>query len=234
MSALLELDGVVVDYGTIRALHGVDLRVPEGSVVALLGANGAGKTTTLGVVSGAVAPSAGTVHFDGRRVDGSPPHRLTRQGVCLIPEGRGVFPRLTVRENLAMFTGRLLDGHLDAVTESFPVLGQRLDQQAGTLSGGEQQMLALSRALLCRPRLLAIDEISMGLAPKVVEQLFGRVRSLAASGMTILLVEQYVREALALADFVYVLAKGRVVLVAEADDVDEASVTATYLGGVTP
>lgn len=228
--ALLELDGVVVDYGTIRALHGVDLRVPEGSVVALLGANGAGKTTTLRVVSGAVTPSSGTVRLDGRRVDGLPPHRLTRQGVCLIPEGRGVFPRLTVRDNLAMFAGDSLPTLLDTVTESFPVLGERLDQLAGTLSGGEQQMLALSRALAGQPRLLAIDEISMGLAPKIVEDLFGRIRSLAATGMTVLLVEQYVRAALDLADYVYVLAKGRVVLVAEADDVDEATVTATYLG----
>lgn len=233
MTALLELDGVVVDYGTIRALHGVDLRVPEGSVVALLGANGAGKTTTLRVVSGAVAPSAGRVRLDGRRVDGLPPHRLTRHGVCLIPEGRGVFPRLTVRENLAMFAGDSLPALLATVTESFPVLGERLDQLAGTLSGGEQQMLALSRALVGQPRLLAIDEISMGLAPKIVEDLFGRIRSLAATGMTVLLVEQYVRAALDLADYVYVLAKGRVVLVAEADDVDEATVTATYLGVTT-
>lgn len=233
MSHLLELHDVSVSYGGVRALSGVSFSVPEGCVVALLGSNGAGKSTTLRTISGLVRPEAGTITFEGERIDRAPAHAITRRGILHVPEGRGIFPSLSVKENLLMADYAL---HMasDAVAEGtrlFPALGSRLDQFAGTLSGGEQQMLALARALMMRPRLLMLDEISMGLAPLIVSQLFEAVREMAERGVTILLVEQYVEAALELADYAYLLDKGRVVDIGEPDDLRDAGLLTAYLGG---
>jgi branched-chain amino acid transport system ATP-binding protein len=230
---LLELRRVTVAYEGLRALSQVSMSVPEGCVVALLGANGAGKTTTLRAISGLVRPEAGEIRFAGQRIDRRPAHRITRMGVLHVPEGRGIFPSLTVRANLqmatyAMATDRDLVGE---GIERFPALGRRIDQLAGALSGGEQQMLALARAVLARPRLLLLDEISMGLAPMIVSALFDEVRAMAAAGATVLLVEQYVEAALGMADYAYVLDKGRVVDVGEPLDLRSDGVLTSYLGG---
>jgi branched-chain amino acid transport system ATP-binding protein len=232
MSTLLELRDVSVSYSGLRALSGVSLVVPEGCVVALLGPNGAGKTTTLRAISGLLRPDGGSITFDGRRIDRDKPFRIARAGVLHVPEGRGIFRSITVRANLEM-AGYALERGTDVVTEAatvFPALGQRIDQLAGTLSGGEQQMLALARAMLARPRLLMLDEISMGLAPLVVAQLFDAVRKLAEGGTTVLMVEQYVHAALELSDYVYVLDKGRVVDLGEPADMQETGMLASYLG----
>ncbi len=229
---VLEMVNVSVAYGGMRALRDVSLVVPEGTVVALLGPNGAGKSTALRAVSGLVRPQRGTIRVDGVRTDWMPPHAIARRQVVHVPEGRGVFPSLTVRENLVM-SGYAVAGDIDPVAEGvalFGALGRRLPQAAGTLSGGEQQMLALARALLARPRLLMVDEISMGLAPLVVGQLFDTLRQRAAAGVTVLLVEQYVDAALELADVVYVLDKGRVVDVGEPADVRQGALASAYLG----
>jgi branched-chain amino acid transport system ATP-binding protein len=222
VTASLELEGVSAGYGRVRVLHDVTLRIPQGSVVALLGTNGAGKTTTLRTISGTLPITRGRIRFDGRRIDGLAAHDIARQGVTLVPEGRGVFPGLSVRDNLQI-AARAATGSsageraaaTDMALGTFPRLGERMEQMAGTLSGGEQQMLALSRALLARPRVLLMDEISMGLAPKVVEMLFDAVAAFKASGITIVLVEQYLTYALRLADVCYVLAKGRVAFCGE-------------------
>jgi len=232
-SPILEIDDVDVSYGAMRALSGVSLVVPEHSVVALLGPNGAGKSTTLRAVSGLVRPETGRISVAGVRVDRRPPHAVARLGVVHVPEGRGIFPSLTVRENLEMVSyalGRETDPVTGAV-EIFPALRARLGQAAGTLSGGEQQMLSLARALLSQPRLLMVDEISMGLAPIVVAQLFEALAQRAAAGTSILLVEQYVDAALELADYVYILDKGRVVDVGEPSDVRAGGLVSAYLGG---
>jgi branched-chain amino acid transport system ATP-binding protein len=232
MTTLLELSDVTVSYSGLRALSGVSLVVPEGCVVALLGPNGAGKTTTLRTISGLLRPDSGTITFDGRRIDRDKPFRIARAGVLHVPEGRGIFRSISVRANLAM-AGYSLERGTDAVAEAsavFPALGPRMEQLAGTLSGGEQQMLALARAMLGRPRLLMLDEISMGLAPLVVAQLFDAVRRLAEGGTTVLMVEQYVHAALELADYVYVLDKGRVVDLGEPADMQETGMLASYLG----
>jgi branched-chain amino acid transport system ATP-binding protein len=232
VSTLLELRDVTVSYSGLRALSGVSMVVPEGCVVALLGPNGAGKTTTLRTISGLLRPDAGTITLDGRRIDRNKPFRVARAGVLHVPEGRGIFRSISVRANLEM-AGYALERGTDVVTEAvtvFPALGPRMDQLAGTLSGGEQQMLALARAMLARPRLLMLDEISMGLAPLVVAKLFDAVRDLAAEGTTVLMVEQYVHAALELADYVYVLDKGRVVDLGEPADMQETGMLASYLG----
>jgi branched-chain amino acid transport system ATP-binding protein len=229
---VLELDRVSVSYGSMRALSDVSLVVPEGCVVALVGPNGAGKSTTLRAVSGLVRAERGRIIVGGVRVNRRSPHAVARMGVVHVPEGRGVFPGLSVRENLDMVR-YAVDEDVDPVagaTVLFPVLGSRLGQLAGTLSGGEQQMLALARALLSRPRLLMVDEISMGLAPLVVAELFDKLRQRAATGTSLLLVEQYVEAALDLADFVYVLDKGRVVDVGEPADVRGGNLLSAYLG----
>jgi branched-chain amino acid transport system ATP-binding protein len=211
---VLEVDGVSGGYGKVEVLHGVRLTVPDGAVVALVGANGAGKTTLLRLIAGLVPPTRGEVRVDRRSTRGLSPYEVARRGVCLIPEGRGIFPALTVGENLAMqAVGG--DGSIDRALTYFPVLKQRITQRAGTLSGGEQQMLALSRALVTRPRLLMLDEISMGLAPIIVEQLFETVGELARDGISILLVEQYLTYALRMAEYVCVLGKGRVQFLGE-------------------
>jgi len=231
-SPLLELRGVRAAYGRIEVLHGVDLAVPQGSVVALLGPNGAGKTTTIAVCSGLLAPTAGTVRIAGRDVRGATPDQLARAGVCTVPEGRGIFPNLTVRENLEMMTFAARDPELveeEAYTR-FPRLAERRHQLAGTLSGGEQQMLALARGLATRPALLLLDELSMGLAPMLVEQLYGVVAQIAAEGVSILVVEQFARTVLDVADEAVVMVHGEVVRTGPpASLADELSVT--YLGG---
>jgi branched-chain amino acid transport system ATP-binding protein len=228
---LLELERVSVSYGGIRALSDVSLVVPEGCVVALLGPNGAGKTTTLRVISGLARADGGWLRFGGRSIGRLVPHAISRLGIVHVPEGRGIFPSLNVAENLSMATYGGGTGNPDQAVALFPVLGARLGQQAGTLSGGEQQMLALARAFVARPRLLMLDEISMGLAPLVTAQLFDAIRRGAAAGISMLLVEQYVDAALELADYGYVLEKGRIVDMGEPADLrTSAALTAAYLG----
>ncbi|MGH2453830.1 MAG: ABC transporter ATP-binding protein [bacterium] len=205
-------------YGRLTVLHGVSLTVGDEEIVAVLGSNGAGKTTLLRTVMGYIPdqPDKGTVEVMGRRVNGWDPEDVARLGVAYIPEGRGMFPELTVEENLALGAYTRRDGELrrdlNRVLRLFPILGDRAHQQAGTLSGGEQQMLAIGRALLMRPKLLMLDEPSLGLAPLVVREIFGVIREIHAAGTAILLVEQNARMALELADRGYVLESGRIVL----------------------
>ena len=209
----LQLFGLRAGYGRIEVLHGIDLSVPAGSVVALMGPNGAGKTTLLNVAAGLVPARSGCVHVAGIHVNNLAPEVLARAGVCSVPEGRGVFPNLTVRENLRVFThgaGATLDQVEQRSYSIFPRLGERRNQLAGTLSGGERQMLAMARALVSQPVLLLLDEISMGLAPIVVSQMYEKVAELAAGGMAILLVEQFAAAALRVADYAAVIRQGQV------------------------
>jgi branched-chain amino acid transport system ATP-binding protein len=229
----LELIGMRAGYGTIEVLHGVGLRVPPATVVALLGPNGAGKSTLLKVASGTIRPTDGCLHVGGAHVNGADAAGLAHAGVCRIPEGRGIFPNLTVAENLRMWTGvgGLKVGQVAERTFSrFPRLGERRRQLAGTLSGGEQQMLAMSRALLVDPAVLLLDEISMGLAPLVVAELYELVSSLAAEGIAILLVEQFARTALAVADHAVILSQGLITRSGSPAEVGE-HLSAAYLGG---
>ena len=229
----LELRDVHAAYGRIEVLHGVSLVVPPGTVFALLGPNGAGKSTTLRVASGRMTPTAGCVHVAGSHVNGAPPEKLVRAGVCSIPEGRGIFPNLTVIENIRMMTyrGGLSAGDVqDRAFTRFPRLAERRNQLAGTMSGGEQQMLAMARALATDPSLLLLDEISMGLAPLIVAELYDLVGQLASEGISILLVEQFARTALAIADYAAIMVHGRVTRVGQPQDVTE-EVSAAYLGG---
>jgi branched-chain amino acid transport system ATP-binding protein len=229
----LELRGITAGYGRIQVLHDVSLTIPVGTVFALLGPNGAGKTTTLSVCSGKVRPTSGCVHVAGSHVNRVAPEALSRAGVCRIPEGRGVFPNLTVEENLRMWT-YASDLSPREVQERayarFPRLGERRKQLAGTMSGGEQQMLAMSRALVSDPGVLLLDEISMGLAPKIVAELYELVAQLAQEGISILLVEQFARTALAVSDYAAVMAQGRIISVGQPSDVAEV-VNEAYLGG---
>jgi branched-chain amino acid transport system ATP-binding protein len=228
---LLELQSVTASYGTIQVLHGVDLAVPGGSVVALLGPNGAGKTTTLSVACGLMAPTTGKVFMAGVDVTGARAEDLARRGVVTIPEGKGIFPNLTVKENLLMATYGGMDmGHVEEVAyERFPRLGERRNQTAGTLSGGEQQMLAMSRGLAADPAVLLLDELSMGLAPLVVEELYGIVAHIARSGTSILVVEQFARTVLGVADLAAVMVNGRVRAVGSPSQI-ENELSAAYLG----
>jgi branched-chain amino acid transport system ATP-binding protein len=234
---VLTLDGVDVFYGAVQALRGVSLTVGEGETVTLIGANGAGKSTTIRTVSGLVRPRTGRVTFGGEDITRVPPHRLVERGICQAPEGRRVFANMTVQENLELgaFVHRHRPGQvredLDRVLASFPRLRERLGQSAGTLSGGEQQMLAIGRALMSRPRLLLLDEPSLGLAPFLVHQIFEIIGAINAQGVTVLLVEQNAYQALRVASRGYVMETGRIVLADEArcllenDDVKKA-----YLG----
>jgi branched-chain amino acid transport system ATP-binding protein len=237
--ALLEVDGLEVTYGKIRAVKDVSFSVEAGSVVTLIGANGAGKTTTLRTLSGLVSPSAGTVVFDGQRIDGVPAHQIVERGIAHVPEGRRVFPRMTVGENLELGAfsqvGRVAAAGVKAdmvrIFELFPVLAERRAQVAGTLSGGEQQMLAIGRALMSRPRLLMLDEPSMGLSPIMMNLIFTTLAELKAEGTTILLVEQNAQAALALADRAYVIETGSVVLEGSAGELAASEqVRKAYLG----
>jgi branched-chain amino acid transport system ATP-binding protein len=229
----LELRDIVAGYGRIEVLHGVSLSVPVGSVYALLGPNGAGKTTTLAVCSGKIRPASGCVHVAGTHVNRVAPEALSKAGVCRIPEGRGVFPNLTVAENLRMFTyasALSVKEVQERAYARFPRLGERRTQLAGTMSGGEQQMLAMSRALVTDPGVLLLDEISMGLAPKIVAELYELVGQLAQEGISILLVEQFARTALAVADYAAVMTQGRIAMVGQPADVADF-VNEAYLGG---
>ena len=228
---LLELRGVRAGYGKIEVLHGVDLVVPQGSVVALLGPNGGGKTTTLKVASGQIVPTSGCVHVGGRHVNGAPADALSRLGLCTIPEGRGIFPNLTVRENLRMatFGGVAMDEVEEVAYTRFPRLGERRSQLAGTLSGGEQQMLSLARGLAVNPALLLLDELSMGLAPIIVEQLYEIVAQIAKEGVSILVVEQFARTVLGVADYAAIMLHGRVTSVGQPADLED-ELSAAYLG----
>ena len=231
MSAGLELRGVRAGYAGTTVLRGVSLVVPAGSVVALLGPNGAGKTTLLNVVSGVLVPDAGSVWLAGSDVTSEPSHRRAARGLCHVPEGRGIFPSLTVRQNIALYVPpRDEDDAVAMAVDAFPALGRRLSQVAGTLSGGEQQMLALTSACVRRPRVVLLDEVSMGLAPQVIDEIFGFLTELAAGGASLLVVEQYVARALALADYVYILRKGGVAFVGEPVELSDDDVFAAYLG----
>lgn len=231
---LLQVSDLEVRYGAIAALKGISFEVAEGEIVALLGANGAGKTTTQKTVSGMLRPALGSVTFDGRRIDGIPAHELISLGICHVPEGRHVFPRMTIEENLEMGAYRFKrpDAEvMERVLVMFPRLRERFGQQAGTLSGGEQQMLAIGRALMGKPRLLLLDEPSMGLAPLIVAQIFDIIREINAGGVTVLLVEQNAAQALGLANRGYVLETGEIVLQGTGSELlADDRVRAAYLG----
>ena len=237
MSALLSVRGLVLVYGKIMAVKGIDLDVDAGKVVCLIGANGAGKTTTLRGISGLLRPKAGTVEFSGEVISRMPPHRIARLGVVQVPEGRQIFTRMSVAENLRIGAflvteRREIERRLDEVVVLFPRLGERLRQSAGLLSGGEQQMLAMGRALMAAPNVLLLDEPSMGLAPKLVDEIFGLIAKLKAARRTILLVEQNARLALEVADDAHVLETGRIRLSGKARKIaNDPQVLAAYLGG---
>lgn len=219
---MLELRGIEAGYGEHTVLRDVSLTVQAGTVVAVLGPNGAGKTTLLRVASGLLRPSAGTVLLEGGDVTRARPYARARRGLCHIPEGRGIYPSLTVRENLVLHARKGEEAAaLERATTAFPILGEKLRQPAGQLSGGQQQMLSLIRAYLTDPRVVLVDEASMGLAPVVVDKIFEFLGQIAASGTALLLVEQYVSRALALADVVYLLNKGSVVFTGKPQDIAE-------------
>ena len=233
---ILELENVHVRYGPIEALHGVSLRVAAGTIVTLIGGNGAGKSTTLRTISGLLAPTAGRIIFEGRPIHGRSPHEILGLGIGHVPEGRQIFPTLTVWENLRLGAfredrAREVTARLEAVFQEFPVLRERPGQLGGTLSGGEQQMLAIGRALMARPRLLMLDEPSLGLAPLYVERVVEIVKALNTRGISILLVEQRAHTALRIAERGYVLETGRIVLGDEGSRLlENEDVKRAYLG----
>ncbi|MGB6104752.1 MAG: ABC transporter ATP-binding protein [Pusillimonas sp.] len=234
--ALLEIRQLEVAYGGIRAVRGIDLEVGRGELVSLIGANGAGKSTTLRAICGLVAVASGGITYDGKSIAGTPSHILVRSGLVMVPEGRGIFGQLTIEENLAMggYSRNDQEGvrkDIEHVFELFPRLQERRRQSAGTLSGGEQQMLAMGRAMISRPRLLLLDEPSMGLAPLMVEKIFEVVRTIAAEGVTILLIEQNARLALEISQRAYVMESGQIILQGPSDQLlDDPKVRAAYLG----
>ncbi len=234
--SLLEVKDLHVAYGRIEAVKGISFSVEAGSLVTLIGSNGAGKTTTLRTLSGLLRPTEGEVWFDGERIDKMPAHEIVAKGMAHAPEGRRIFPRMTVEENLQLGAFIRKDAEVVAtdmasVFERFPVLGERRGQAAGTLSGGEQQMLAIGRALMCRPRLLMLDEPSMGLSPILMRRIFDALAELKAAGTTLLLVEQNAAAALALADEAHVLETGRIVLSGPASELaGNEQVRKAYLG----
>src|SRR5215212_6854522 len=234
--ATLEVHDLDTFYGNIHALQGVSLTVRDGEIVTLIGANGAGKSTTLRTISGILQPRGGQITLDGQRIDSLPPHRIVELGVCQVPEGRRIFSRMTVLENLEMgaFARKdrgQLQAELDRIFELFPRLKERIGQKGGTLSGGEQQMLAIGRALMSRPTLLLLDEPSLGLAPLVVEHIFGVIRELKRTGTTMLLVEQNVHHALDVADRAYVMETGRITLDGPAGELKHnPQIEQSYLG----
>jgi branched-chain amino acid transport system ATP-binding protein len=232
MSALLELRAIRAAHERINVLHGVDLAVEAGQVVALLGPNGAGKTTVLRVAAGVHPAASGRLLVGGRDVTGADPRHLARAGVCLIPEGRGVFPNLSVRDNLLMmtFTGRSRAEIEEIAFARFPILARRASQAAGTLSGGEQQMLALARGLATDPAVLLLDELSMGLAPLVVGRLYEQVAEIARQGVAVLVVEQFAAAVLGIADHAAVLVRGRVQRQGHPDSGLRAELSALYMG----
>ncbi|MDP2935159.1 MAG: ABC transporter ATP-binding protein [Dehalococcoidia bacterium] len=236
MSSLLKVDNIQVNYGPIKAIRDVSLEVPEGSVVAMVGANGAGKSTMLRTISGLLHPVRGSIEFRGRQIQRKEPHQIVGLGIVQVPEGRGILTRMSLTENLRMGAYLRKDGaqvnrDLDQILERFPALGRRATQQGGTLSGGEQQMLAIARALMARPQLLMLDEPSLGLAPLIVREIFLIIRELKAQGITVLLVEQNTREALRVADYGYVLSVGKVAMQDTAANLlGSEAVVRAYLG----
>ena len=234
---MLEVEGLEVRYGAVRAVRGASFAVARGELVALLGANGAGKSSTLMAIAGAVRTAGGSVRLDGAEVAGERPERMARLGVATVPETRDVFPDLTVSENLRLGAFTRRDGAAEIAgdrarfLDRFPILAERADQPAGTLSGGEQQMLVIARAMMARPRVLLLDEPSLGLAPVVVDRVFGMIAGLKAAGLTILLVEQNARKALAVADRAYVMRLGRIEAAGLAPELaTTGALRALYLG----
>jgi branched-chain amino acid transport system ATP-binding protein len=227
---VLDIRGLTVRYGTATVLRDVDLQVRQGQVISLLGANGAGKTTLMRAAAGLVPSSAGSVVLNGAPVDKAKPHQRAQRGLCLIPEGRGIFPNLTVRENLRLQgSPKERRQTLERIISAFPVLGEKLAQRAGSLSGGQQQMMALGRSLVSNPSVVLLDEVSMGLAPLVVDQIFEALEGLAATGVSLLLVEQYVSKALSMADHIYVLDRGSVNWAGSPTDITEEEIMERYL-----
>jgi branched-chain amino acid transport system ATP-binding protein len=233
---MLRVAGLAVAYGGIRAVKGIDFEIRAGETVTLIGANGAGKTTILRALTGLVPPAAGSIHFNGRDITGATSFSLVQNGLAMVPEGRGVFPQLTVAENIAMGAyirndTAAIAGDVERVFNLFPRLSERSQQSAGTLSGGEQQMLAIGRALMSRPKLLLLDEPSMGLAPVIVQKVFEVIQSIAQDGVTILLVEQNANLALRASDRAYVLESGLITIAGKsADLLADPKVRAAYLG----
>lgn len=233
---MLRIEGLVTGYGSIKALRGIDLEVPAGSIVSLIGANGAGKTTAMKSLAGLLKPESGRIVFQGQDIRGLAAHKIVSLGISLVPEGRQILSRMTVLENLEMGAyqrkDKRIDEDLHAVFARFPVLEERKSQMGGTLSGGQQQMLAIGRALMARPKLLLLDEPSMGLAPLVVSDIFKVIREINREGTTVLLVEQNVRQALTIANYAYVLETGKIVYHGPADEVAaNPRVKEAYLGG---
>jgi branched-chain amino acid transport system ATP-binding protein len=233
---VLEVRGLEANYGSIQALKGIDLSVEEGTIACIIGANGSGKTTFMKTVAGLHAPAAGRVLYRGEEITGLSPERIVRKGIVLVPEGRAILSRMTVIENLEMGAYARGDADvkrdLETVMARFPVLGERKHQRGGSLSGGEQQMLAIARALLARPRLLLLDEPSLGLAPLVVGAIFRIVREINREGTTVLLVEQNVRQALSVSRHAYVLETGRIVHRGRSKELlDDPRIKEAYLGG---
>jgi branched-chain amino acid transport system ATP-binding protein len=235
---MLELINIHTFYGPIEALRGIDIEVKRGEIVSLIGNNGAGKSTTLMTISGVLRPEAGDIIFEGQSIRGIPPHRIVEMGISQVPEGRRIFPRLTIIENLEMgaytkfkIKSSKLRVQLDRIYELFPVLKERQKQPGGTLSGGEQQMLAIGRALMSNPKLLLLDEPSLGLAPIIVSKIFRTIKEINKEGVTVLLVEQNARLALKLSDRGYVLENGRVVLEGKGEELlGNEQVKKAYLG----
>jgi len=236
MSAMLEVKNIQVAYGKIIAVKDVSVTVNEGEIVTLIGSNGAGKSTTLRTISGLIKPKSGEITFNGKRIDGMPGHEIVGMGICHSPEGRRIFPRMTVKENLELGAflrsdKEAVNADMDRVLELFPRLKERIKQTAGTMSGGEQQMLAVSRALMGDPKLLLLDEPSMGLAPVLVELIFDTIIKIRKQGVTILLIEQNATAALEVADRAYVLESGKVKMSGSAKELSsDDKVTKAYLG----
>jgi branched-chain amino acid transport system ATP-binding protein len=232
---LLKVTGIETFYGKIQALKGVSLEVEQGKVVTLLGANGAGKTTTMKTIAGLLKPKTGTVEFLGENITGMRPDQLLRKGIALVPEGRAILSTMTVLENLEMGAYHRNDHDIkkdiEQVMEQFPILKERSEQLGGTLSGGQQQMLAIARALLSKPKLLLLDEPSMGLAPLIVADVFRMIREIKSTGTTVLLVEQNAKQALKVADYGYVMETGKIIINGEAKDLlEDPRIVEAYLG----
>ena len=231
---MLKLDNIHISYGPIEALKGIDIEVEHGEIVCLIGSNGAGKSTTLMTISGILRPFTGDIIFNGKSIKGIPPHRIVEMGISQVPEGRRVFPKLTVKENLEMggFSNRgNFESSLEMVYNLFPILKERYKQMAGTFSGGEQQMLAIGRALMSRPKLLLLDEPSLGLAPIIVSKIFKTIKEIRSEGVTVLLVEQNAKAALKLSNRGYVLESGSLVLQGTGEELlRNEKVRKSYLG----